>query len=62
MVKEELQGKLENLKIQQNQLENTYNKIQGAIEFCEALLAESEEEKPSENGKIVTEKEKVKVK
>ena len=43
-----LKERLENLKIQQTQLENTYHKLQGAIEFCESCL--QEDESPSTNG------------
>jgi len=59
MNKDIIKEKLENLKIQQKQLENTYTKIQGAIELCEALL---QEEESKVNGKIKPEKEKVEVK
>jgi len=40
MNKEQLQERLENLKLQQKQAEVGWSKIQGAIEFCESLLKE----------------------
>ena len=49
-IKEEditLEMRLTNLKQQQTQLESAYQKVQGAIEFCEALM----EAKPESEGK-----------
>ena len=45
-----LEMRLENLKTQSKNLEATYTKIQGAIEFCEALISK-EEEKPNKKEK-----------
>lgn len=39
-----LEMRLENLKSQQSQLETAYQKVQGAIEFCEALMEKPESE------------------
>ena len=33
-----LEKRLENLEAQQSQLEGAYQKVQGAIEFCKALI------------------------
>jgi molecular chaperone GrpE (heat shock protein) len=43
--------KLENLKAQLSQIETTYAKVQGAIEFCQALLEEEIQESLKENKK-----------
>ncbi len=49
----ELEQKLENLKKQQQQLEVTLIKVQGAMELIEAMIAEEkkEEEKDKEEKK-----------
>lgn len=36
-----LEERLSNLKGQKTQIEQTYSKIMGAIEFCEALIEEN---------------------
>tara|TARA_B100000700_G_C14864090_1_gene770048 strand:+ start:534 stop:716 length:183 start_codon:yes stop_codon:yes gene_type:complete len=43
--------KLENLKAQLKQIETTYAKVQGAIEFCQALLEEEIQESLEKNKK-----------
>ena len=57
MNKEELQGRLENLRLQQKQAEATWSKIQGAIEFCESLMEDKSKEN-NNNGVAKKVKEK----
>ena len=45
MENKELKEKLDNLKTQQKQIEASWSKIQGAIEFCESLMENKEEVK-----------------
>ena len=59
MNRKELQEKLENLKLQQKQAEATWSKIQGAIEFCEALF-EEDDNKNNNNSNGVAKKVKEK--
>ena len=62
MKKDELNDKLETLNAQLKQVETTWMKVQGAIEFCNALLEEKEEGKAnSSNGVAKGKKEKATV-
>ena len=46
-----IKEKLENLKKQQQQLEIALIKVQGAIELCEAMIAEKENVEEKEESK-----------
>ena len=59
MDKKSLKEKLENLRLQQRQAEATWTKIQGAMEFCEAML-EEDENKNNTNSNGVAKKAKEK--
>ena len=54
------QEKLENLRLQQKQTEAAWAKIQGAIEFCEAMLEEDENKNSNNNNNGVAKKAKEK--
>ena len=56
MYKEQLQEKINNLKIQKEKVQNSYLKILGAIEILENIL---EEENSKGNGVVKKVKEKV---
>ena len=56
MNKEQLQEKINNLKIQKEKVQNSYLKILGAIEILENIL---EEENSKGNGVVKKAKEKV---
>ena len=56
MKKDELNDKLETLNAQLKQVETTWMKVQGAIEFCNALLEEKEESKASSSNGVAKEK------
>ncbi len=56
MNKEQLQEKINNLKIQKEKVQNSYLKILGAIEILENIL---EEENSKGNGVVKKVKEKV---
>ena len=58
MDKKSLKEKLENLRLQQRQAEATWTKIQGAMEFCEAMLEEGDNNNNNNNGVAKKVKEK----
>ena len=58
MDKKSLKEKLENLRLQQRQAEATWTKIQGAMEFCEAMLEEGDNNNNDNNGVAKKVKEK----
>ena len=61
MNKKSLKEKLENLRLQKKQAEAAWTKIQGAIEFCEAMLEEDENKNSNNNGVAKKAKEKATV-
>ena len=56
MTKSEINEKLETLNTQLKSVESTWMKVQGAIEFCNALLEEKEESKASSSNGVAKEK------
>ena len=56
MTKSEIHEKLETLNTQLKSVESTWMKVQGAIEFCNALLEEKEEGKANSNNGVAKEK------
>ena len=56
MTKSEINEKLETLNTQLKSVESTWMKVQGAIEFCNALLEEKEGGKANSNNGVAKEK------